>query len=342
MLHIARMRSCVGIKPISPLLCDACKGFISSQRAILSCFLFLSPHETDTCSHTYTHTHTETHTQAHNDTHWQQIPMKCLNMVNKRSAGEWKEKRNKKQISNEIITIQREGEIERQRKRGREGRVATMARNNRAASMEKERWWGGEGYLDNRAGDRSTMAAVFSIRHYLIDRVAGLIVWGGYFRAAFVWGSAIAPPAPPPPSLPPLLDPQLPESPTHLPTTAIAHPRPCRGLVILCKAVRACARVCARGQRAGLLCCLLFAFHQWRAKCNLLRRGWERQKGRQGEKKEMQEGDGCPSIWPHHGWPGTFSQRRFRSVPAVLWRLSVEHCACCYRLNRVIVACVSL
>lgn len=56
----------------------------------------------------------------------------------------------------------------------------------------------GGGYLDNRAGDRSTMAAVFSIRHYLIDRVAGLIVSGGYFRAAFVWGSAI----PPPPSLP--------------------------------------------------------------------------------------------------------------------------------------------
>lgn len=84
-----------------------------------------------------------------------------------------------------------------------------MARNNRAASMEKERW-GGEGYLDNRAGDRSTMAAVFSIRHYLIDRVAGLIVHGGYFRAAFVWGSAILPhpslilsslyPTPPPPS----------------------------------------------------------------------------------------------------------------------------------------------
>ena len=67
-----------------------------------------------------------------------------------------------------------------------------MARNNRAASMEKERW-GGEGYLDNRAGDRSTMAAVFSIRHYLIDRVAGLIVRGGYFRAAFVWGSAVLP-----------------------------------------------------------------------------------------------------------------------------------------------------
>lgn len=51
------------------------------------------------------------------------------------------------------------------------------------------------------------MAAVFSIRHYLIDRVAGLIVQGGYFRAAFVWGSAI----PPPPT--PSLDPQLPDSP---------------------------------------------------------------------------------------------------------------------------------
>lgn len=67
-----------------------------------------------------------------------------------------------------------------------------MARNNHSASMEKERW-GGEGYLDNRAGDRSTMTAVFSIRHYLIDRVAGLIVQGGYFRAAFVWGSTTLP-----------------------------------------------------------------------------------------------------------------------------------------------------
>lgn len=56
--------------------------------------------------------------------------------------------------------------------------------------MEGE--WG-EGYLDNSAGDRSTMAAVFSIRHYLIDRVAGLIVKGRYFRAAFVWGSAMFP-----------------------------------------------------------------------------------------------------------------------------------------------------
>lgn len=37
------------IKPVS-LICDAYKSFISSQRAILSRFLFLSPHETDTCS----------------------------------------------------------------------------------------------------------------------------------------------------------------------------------------------------------------------------------------------------------------------------------------------------
>lgn len=58
-------------------------------------------------------------TDAH--THWQQIPMKCLNMVNKRTAREGEEKGNKKQISNEIITIQREGEIERQRKRERVG-----------------------------------------------------------------------------------------------------------------------------------------------------------------------------------------------------------------------------
>lgn len=42
-------------------------------------------------------------------------------MVNKRTAREGEEKGNKKQISNEIITIQREGEIERQRKRERVG-----------------------------------------------------------------------------------------------------------------------------------------------------------------------------------------------------------------------------
>lgn len=50
-----------------------------------------------------------------------------------------------------------------------------MAKNNRAASMEKSEV-GEEGGVDNRGGDRSTMTAVFSIRHYLIDRVAGLIV----------------------------------------------------------------------------------------------------------------------------------------------------------------------
>lgn len=94
-----------------------------------------------------------------------------------------------------------------------------MPGNNRAASMEKERW-GGEGYLDNRAGDRSTMAAVFSIRHYLIDRVAGLIVRGGYFRAAFVWASATLPPTPPWSSIPlsvqPTFKPAPPQRPCYL------------------------------------------------------------------------------------------------------------------------------
>lgn len=93
--------------------------------------------------------------------------------------------------------MRREGEKGSDGEREAESRVSTMERNNRAASMEKERWWWwgwwGEGYLDNGAGDRSTMAAVFSIRHYLIDRVAGLIVQGGYFRAAFVRSSAIPP-----------------------------------------------------------------------------------------------------------------------------------------------------
>ena len=66
-------------------------------------------HETDSClAHIlYTHTHT----------HWQWFQMKCLNVWNKRSAGEQKEKRNKKQTSNEIITIRREGEVERERKK---------------------------------------------------------------------------------------------------------------------------------------------------------------------------------------------------------------------------------
>lgn len=57
-----------------------------------------------------------------------------------------------------------------------------MAGNNRAASMEKKKEEEG-GNLDNRAGDSRTIAALFSIRHYLIHRVAGLIVPGGYFQA---------------------------------------------------------------------------------------------------------------------------------------------------------------
>lgn len=119
-----------------------------------------------------------------------------------------------------------------------------MVRNNRAASMEKERW-GGEGYLDNRAGDRSTMAAVFSIRHYLIDRVAGLIVRGGYFRAAFVWGSAILPH--PSSTLNSLNSPPLPSPPQ----------RPC---YLVCGCVCLCMYVCVRGQRAGLFMRLVVCF----------------------------------------------------------------------------------
>lgn len=99
----------------------------------------------------------------------------------------------------------------------------------------KKRGGGERGYLDNRAGDRSTMAAVFSIRHYLIDRVAGLIVQGDYFRAAFVWGSAISPP------------PQ--------------HPRPRRGPVILCATVRICACMCVSvdRKRAFYVACYLLS-----------------------------------------------------------------------------------
>lgn len=69
------------------------------------------------------HAHTYAHTVC-----WQ-FNMKCLNVPNKRPAGEQKEMWNKKQTSNEIITIQRE------RVRGA---GATMAGNNRAASMEKK------------------------------------------------------------------------------------------------------------------------------------------------------------------------------------------------------------
>lgn len=101
---------------------------------------------------------------------------------------------------------------------------------------------GGEGYLDNRAGDRSTMTAVFSIRHYLIDRVAGLIVRGGYFRAAFVWGSA---PVPQPSSTPDTRNPT--------PFALMSPQRPC---YLVRSAV----------QSLSLLGGSLFAFYQQRAK----------------------------------------------------------------------------
>ena len=112
MFHITRIKNCMRIKPISPSVMPARALFHLRELFYLaSCFyLLVKP----TPAHTHTHTHTDAHT------HWQQIPMKCLNMVNKRSAGEWKEKRNKKQISNEIITIQREGgdrETEKERER---------------------------------------------------------------------------------------------------------------------------------------------------------------------------------------------------------------------------------
>lgn len=64
-----------------------------------------------------------------------------------------------------------------------------MARNNHAASMEKRS-------LDNGEGDSSTIAAVFSIRHYLIDRVAGLIVHRAIFRVGFVLATADIPSSP--------------------------------------------------------------------------------------------------------------------------------------------------
>lgn len=209
-----------------------------------------------------------------------------------------------------------------------------MARNNRAASMEKERW-GGEGYLDNRAGDRSTMAAVFSIRHYLIDRVAGLIVRGGYFRAAFVWGSAILPH--PSSTLNSLNPPPSPPSPPQ---------RPC---YLVCACVYLCMYVWVRGQRAGLLCALLFAFHQQRAKCSRARAA-SKMEG-EGNKREA-EGDRCRSarasdpvqltcgvrdhIRVRRHWP------TLTDTESALWRLPVEYCEHRYRLNRVIVVSVSL
>lgn len=116
---------CAWIKPISPcVMCARALFHLRKLFYLASCFYLLNTH---------THAHTHTCTLAAD-------PNEVPEYMNKRSAGEWKETWNKKQISNEIITIQTEGEIERQRKRGREGRVATIARNNRAASMEKERW----------------------------------------------------------------------------------------------------------------------------------------------------------------------------------------------------------
>lgn len=143
--------------------------------------------------------------------------------------------------------------------------------------MEKERW-GGEGYLDNRAGDRSTMAAVFSIRHYLIDRVAGLIVHGGYFRAAFVWGSAILPH----PSL--ILSSLYPTPPLEL------APRPRRGPVV-------CVWMESRP--------FMFAFHQRRAKCSWLHGPGPRRDGAMGVRNpdpaEVTRGVRAPEHPPSSG-----------------------------------------
>lgn len=44
-------------------LCNSCKGFISPEKTILSCFLFLSPSETDTWSQTHTHLHIDSRSQ---------------------------------------------------------------------------------------------------------------------------------------------------------------------------------------------------------------------------------------------------------------------------------------
>lgn len=123
-----------------------------------------------------------------------------------------------KQISNEIITIPRErgGEIEGEKKKEKEQGCHNREEQSCRVNGKGEVGGGREGYLDNRAGDRSTMTAVFSIRHYLIDRVAGLIVRGGYFRAAFVWGSA---PVPQPSSTP--------DSPNPTPFPLMSQQRPC-------------------------------------------------------------------------------------------------------------------
>lgn len=111
----------------------------------------------------------------------------------------------------------------------------------------KKRDGGGrEGYLDNRAGDRSTIAAVFSIRHYLIDRVAGLIVRGA------ISGLPLCEVVPYSPNISSILNSQHP----LYSITTYSH---FRGLAIL----YVCAmHMCIHGQRAGLSRGLLFALHQ--------------------------------------------------------------------------------
>lgn len=122
--------------------------------------------------------------------------------------------------------------------RGREREQDCHNRQEQSCRVNGKGEVGGEGYLDNRAGDRSTMTAVFSIRHYLIDRVAGLIVRGGYFRAAFVWGSATVPQ---PSSTPDSLNPT--------PFAVMSPQRPCY-------------LVSSSLQSLSLLCTLLFAFYR--------------------------------------------------------------------------------
>lgn len=71
-------------------LCDACKGFISSQRTILSCFLFSSPRETDTCSHAHTRRGTHTLTADPNE-----VPKYGEQKVCRGVKGEAEQKTNK-------------------------------------------------------------------------------------------------------------------------------------------------------------------------------------------------------------------------------------------------------
>lgn len=183
------------------------------------------------------------------------------------------------------------------------------------------------------------MAAVFSIRHYLIDRVAGLIVKGGYFRAAFVWGSAILPH----PSL--ILNSLNPPPPnSHLaPAEGLLSSERLRVFVHVC--------VCVRGLRAGLLCGLLFAFHQQRAKCSRLH-GPELQWRDGGQGDKMGGGKVMGLSWWEYltpsGWP-VVSRLIVESYlltpirkPSVLGRLYVEYCAHGNLLNQVIVVSISL